>query len=216
VDEVTRVLPLEPFEASLGEALDVLRAGGLIAFRTDTLYGITASPRSERGMTRLRALKSRDASGAFVSLADSAASAFALSGVAPGWTRELAESCWPGPVSMVLAVGDVLPPSLWSPEGSWAVRVPAHPWCRALARGLGAPLPSSSANRPGQPPARSAAEAVAQLGESLDLVIDGGPVSADTPPSALVDCRAWPPRLLRGEFPALAKFVRRRAELDPN
>jgi L-threonylcarbamoyladenylate synthase len=211
---MARVLPVEPQAASLREAVTALRAGALIAFRTDTLYGVTASSGDPGAVARLRALKGRGAGGGFVSLAGDLDAAFELTGPSPGWVRELARECWPGPVTLVLPAGGRLPEGLRADDGSWAVRVPADPWCRDLARQMGVPLPSTSANRPGAAPARSAAEVVEQLGAELDLVVDGGEVPAGAPPSALVDVRGGQPRLLRGECPGLLDFVRRRASLD--
>ncbi|MBI5835881.1 MAG: L-threonylcarbamoyladenylate synthase [Candidatus Eisenbacteria bacterium] len=202
-----RVIPVEPAEASVQEAVATLRAGGLVAFRTDTLYGISADPAHAGAMARLRALKSR-ATGGFVSLASDVAMALAASsGIDPRVTR-LVTQCWPGPVTLVLAAGESLAPGLRSPDGSWAVRVPDQPWCRCLVSRLGAPLPSTSANLPGRPPVRAATDLAADLGDDLDLAVDGGGVPAETPASALVDARAWPPRLLRGGGPELAAMLR--------
>jgi L-threonylcarbamoyladenylate synthase len=207
---MTRVLPSEPFAVSLREAAAALVAGGLAAFRTDTLYGVSASPMHSGGLARLRALKLRETDGAFVSLAATVEAAFEWSGPAPAWARELAEQCWPGPVTLVLPAGERVPRGVRAPDGSWAVRVPNHRWCRALSAGLGAPLPSTSANLPGARPARSAGEVLEQLGAWCELVVDGGEVPAPARASALVDARSWPPRLLRGDLPALAAFVRSR------
>jgi L-threonylcarbamoyladenylate synthase len=203
-------MSLQPFADSLRESIAVLRAGGLVAFRTDTLYGVSASPLHEGGMARLRALKSREADGGFVSLAAGIAAAFECSGAAPAWARELAGECWPGPVTLVLPAGERLPGGLRSRDGSWAVRVPDHEWCRALAADMATPLPSTSANLSGRLPARNAGEVMAQLGGDCDLVLDGGEVPAQVGASALLDVRAWPPRLLRGDLPGLEAFVRAR------
>src|SRR5262249_34864509 len=110
---------------------------------------------------------------------------------------------WPGPVTLVLPAGKAVPRALIASDGSWAVRVPDNPWCRALASAVGGVLPSSSANLPGSPPCRNAGEVEEELSRWVALVVEGGAVPADTPASALADAREWPPELLRGSHPVL-------------
>ncbi|HVP39031.1 MAG TPA: Sua5/YciO/YrdC/YwlC family protein [Candidatus Saccharimonadales bacterium] len=201
-------MPATPVSESIPRVLEALRAGHLVAFRTDTLYGVSAAPEQPAAMARLRALKAREGEGAFVSLAADAESALAAAAVLPERVRALADRCWPGPATLVLPAGAAVPAALRAADGSWAVRVPADAFCRALAREWGSPLPSTSANRAGRAAARTAAEVVAVLGADLELVVDGGEVAPGTAASALLDARVWPPRLLRGALPQLEEWLR--------
>ncbi len=186
---MAEVIPLDPSEASLARSRRALMDGQLVAFRTDTLYGVSADARNPTAMARLRDLKGRDAGRGFVSLADSFERALQFSAGFPDGARDLAAHFWPGPVTLILRASETLPEGCRQDDGSWAVRVPRAAWCRALAAALGGVIPSSSANLPGSPPARGAAEAAEGLGFAVSLVVDGGVVPADAPASALVDLR---------------------------
>ncbi len=118
-----------------------------------------------------------------------------LAGSLPPRVRELASRWWPGPLTLVLDVHQSLAPGVVAPDGSVAVRVPAHDLACDLARRAGGPLTSTSANRTGQPPAMTA-DACSTLGDDVALVLDGGPARA-TIPSTIVDVRGADLRLLR-------------------
>jgi L-threonylcarbamoyladenylate synthase len=188
---------LLPDDASgRGAAVAVLRAGGLVAMPTDTVYGVGVALETPGGLARLSAAKDRPLDRAIVLLVadlDQAASVGVLSPVA----RLLAERFWPGGLTLVLAQapGAVLPLTLTAGGATIGVRLPAHDSPRALARALG-PLPVTSANLSGQPEARHAADVLAQLGSRIDLVLDGGPARGGIP-STVVDCSGELPRVLR-------------------
>lgn len=201
-------VPFEPQETSLSAATLALLDGGLVVFRTDTLYGVSADPRQALGMERLRSLKGRDHSRGFVSLADSLERVRECSAGFSPKMMEFASRFWPGPLTLVLSAGPRLPAGCIQDDDSWAARVPEDAWCRDLARRLGGVLPSSSANLPGFPPARDAAEAGEALGEALHLVVDRGEVPGNTPASALVDLRGSEPRVLRAGSLELTSWLR--------
>jgi L-threonylcarbamoyladenylate synthase len=148
------------------------------------------------GLARLFAAKNRPLDRAIVLLVadpDQAASVGVLSPAA----RFLAERFWPGGLTLVLAQapGARLPAVLTAGAATIGVRIPAHDCPRALARELG-PLPVTSANLSGEADARDAAAVMAQLGERLDLILDGG-VARGGVPSTVVDCSGEWPRVLR-------------------
>jgi L-threonylcarbamoyladenylate synthase len=118
-------------------------------------------------------------------------------GVISQAARALAERFWPGGLTLVLAQapGAALPAVLTAGAATIGVRLPDHDCPRELARALG-PLPVTSANLSGRPEARDAADVLAQLGASVDLVLDGGPARGGIP-STVVDCSANSPRVLR-------------------
>ena len=177
-------------------ALEVLRGGGIVAMPTDTVYGVGVALDAPDGLARLFAAKERPLDRAIVLLVahmEQAASVGVISPVA----RLLAERFWPGGLTLVLAQapGAVLPAALTGGAGTIGVRVPDHDCPRELARALG-PLPVTSANLSGQPEARDAAGVLEQLGERIELVLDGGLARGGTP-STVVDCSGELPRVLR-------------------
>ena len=198
-----RILPDD--DAARAEAVDLLRAGGIVAVPTDTVYGIGADMALPDAIERLFAAKRRppDKAGA-VLLAD-AAQAEALGVVGPA-ARVLGERFWPGGLTLVLPVrpGARLPHVLAGGASTIGVRVPAHPSPRALAAVLG-PLPTTSANVSGEPDARDAQAIAAQLGDALALVLDGGPIHGG-PASTVVDCTGERPVIRRvGAIPPAEK-----------
>jgi L-threonylcarbamoyladenylate synthase len=189
-----RLLPDD--EAGRAEAVDVLRVGRLVAMPTDTVYGIGVALQARDGLARLFAAKDRPLDRAIVLLVadlDQAASVGVLSAAA----RTLADRFWPGGLTLVLpqAPGAGLPVELTGGAATIGVRIPDHECPRALARALG-PLPVTSANLSGRPDARDAAAVLDQLGERIELVLDGGPARGGIP-STVVDCTGESPRILR-------------------
>jgi len=169
-----RILP--DGDAARAEAVDLLRAGGIVAVPTDTVYGIAADMALPDAIERLFAAKRRPPEKAVAVLLADAAQAATLAVVGPA-ARVLGERFWPGGLTLVLPVrtGAVLPRVLAGGAPTVGVRVPDHAAPRALAAILG-PLPTTSANVSGEPDARDAQEIAALLGDALALVIDGGPI----------------------------------------
>ena len=182
--------------AGRAAAVATLRAGGLVAMPTDTVYGVGVALDARDGLERLFAAKNRPPDRAIVLLVADLEQAATVGVISPA-ARVLAERFWPGGLTLVLAqVREAgLPAVLTGGAATIGVRVPNHDCARALARALG-PLPVTSANLSGQPDARDAASVVAQLGERIDLVLDAGPARGGVP-STVVDCSAGGPRVLR-------------------
>ena len=188
---------LLPDDASgRGAAVAVLRAGGLVAMPTDTVYGVGVALGAEDGLLRLFAAKDRPLDRAIVLLVSDLEQAVSV-GVLSAAARLLAERFWPGGLTLILpqAPNAGLPEVLTAGLATIGVRLPAHDSPRALARALG-PLPVTSANLSGQPETRHAVDILAQLGSRIDLVLDGGPARGGVP-STVVDCSGELPRVLR-------------------
>ncbi len=177
-------------------AAEVLRAGGIVALPTDTVYGIAVALDTPGGIEALFAAKRRPPDkGIMLLLADAAQ--------APGigqWSATaaaLADAFWPGGLTVIVPQHpDVpLPSALTGGAATIGLRVPAHDAPRALAAAIG-PLPTTSANVSGLPEARDAAGIVEQLGDAIALILDGGPAHGG-PASTIVDCTVDPPRILR-------------------
>jgi L-threonylcarbamoyladenylate synthase len=177
-----------------------LARGRLLAYPTETVYGLGSGPRVP-ALDALARLKGRDADKPFLLLVSSRAMAEEWGLVLTPAARALAAAFWPGPLTLVLPGGEgKLPDRLRGREGGIAVRHTSHAGIARLVAATREPLTSTSANRPGDPPAPGAdrirdvfAEEVAR-GELL--VLDGG-VLGNVPPSTLVDCTSPVPRLVR-------------------
>jgi L-threonylcarbamoyladenylate synthase len=180
-----RILP--DGDAARSEAIELLRAGRVVAIPTDTVYGIAADLALPDAIERLFAAKRRPPEKAVAVLLADAEQASLLAELGPA-ALVLAERFWPGGLTLVLPVraGVTLPRVLAAGAPTIGLRVPDHPAPRALARVLG-PLPTTSANVSGEADARDAAEIAARLGDAVALVIDGGRIRGG-PASTVVDC----------------------------
>ncbi|HEV3461453.1 MAG TPA: L-threonylcarbamoyladenylate synthase [Candidatus Dormibacteraeota bacterium] len=185
-----------PADAShIAQAAERLRAGAVIAFPTDTLYGVGARAADAAAVARLYQVKRRPAGQPMVWLVTDRAQVEQFAVVSPAATR-LMDRYWPGPLTLVL-------PAPSPTDGSTiAVRAPDHDVARALLAALGEPIASSSANPAGQRPPVDADEVIAALDDELDLVLDGGPCRIGQP-STILDLSGATPRILRqGAIPS--------------
>jgi L-threonylcarbamoyladenylate synthase len=185
-------------EADLSSVVDFVRGGGVIAYPTETVYGL-GSVCSTEGIQRVRQLKSRSSDKPLIVLVDSADSVRGLRWTAAA--RALAEIFWPGPVTLVLGDPDrIFPSGVRSEEtGSVGVRVSSHPVTTRLVAELGAPLTSTSLNAPGEPPVSSgygAGDLLQRLGGVDVFVLDAGTLPPSGP-STIVDCIRNEPVILR-------------------
>jgi L-threonylcarbamoyladenylate synthase len=189
-----RVLPDGP--EARAEAVELLRAGLIVAVPTDTVYGIAADLALPDAIERLFAAKGRPPEKAVAVLLADASQATTL-GVVGAAAATLAERFWPGGLTLVLPVrpGARLPRVLAAGAPTIGVRVPDHPSPRALAAILG-PLPTTSANRSGEADARDAAEIAERQSSAIALVVDGGAIRGG-PASTVVDCSVPLPVVLR-------------------
>jgi L-threonylcarbamoyladenylate synthase len=201
---VTSSLPriLPDGEAARIEAVDLLRAGLIVALPTDTVYGIAADLALPDAIERLFAAKRRPPEKAVAVLLADMDQAATLGILGPA-ARALGERFWPGGLTLVLPMrpGAALPRVLAAGSPTIGVRVPDHDAPRAIARAIG-PLPTTSANVSGEPDARDAQEIATRLGDAVALVIDGGPIHGG-PASTVVDCTQDLPVIRReGAIPA--------------
>lgn len=177
-------------------AVGVLRGGGVVALPTDTVYGIAVALETPGGIERLFHVKQRPPDRAVMLLLDDASQAAAAGIVTPA-AAVLAATCWPGGLTVVVPQRPDVPwpPVLTGGAATIGLRVPAHDAPRTLARGVG-PLPTTSANVSGRPEAADARAILEQLGDAIDLVLDGGPAPGG-PASTVVDCTGERATILR-------------------
>ncbi len=158
--------------AAVARATSTIRRGGLVAFPTDTVYGLMCDPWNEAAVVRVFQAKGRGTKAIPVLCADiSAADKLVF---LEGRARNLAEKHWPGPLTIVAPLRAELPVQLHQGTRTLAVRVPAHGQCRQLAEGVGGAVTGTSANLSGQPSCRTGSQVAASLGDRVDLVVDGG------------------------------------------
>ncbi len=179
----------------LEAAATAIRAGQLVILPTDTVYGIAADAFTPRAITGLLAAKGR---GRAMPVPVLIADTDTLEGVSVNLSsaaRLLTRACWPGGLTVIVEHPPTLAWDLGDAQGTVGVRVPDDDMARDLLRETG-PLGVSSANRSGRPPARTADEAIEQLGDLVAVVLDDGPRLSGEP-STIVDCTSDPPRVLR-------------------
>ncbi|HEX6462164.1 MAG TPA: L-threonylcarbamoyladenylate synthase [Candidatus Saccharimonadales bacterium] len=159
------------------EVIRCLRSGGVVVLRTDTLYGVVASVLSQAAVERVYRLRHRNAKKACIVLV---ASESHLPTPPPIYAEQVLAHAWPGPVTVILPVDNVVPEWLHRGLKSLAFRVPADPELRELLLKTG-PLIAPSANPEGEPPAETIEEAVDYFGESVDVYVNNGHVKQGEP-----------------------------------
>jgi L-threonylcarbamoyladenylate synthase len=183
--------------AGIAEAARCLAAGGLVAFPTETVYGLGADASDGAAVARLYAAKGRPAFNPLIAHVANAAAAQKL-GRFDAAAERLAAGFWPGPLTLVLPKVEGCPVADLATAGldSIAVRVPAHPVAQEILRRFGGPVVAPSANRSGHVSPTTAAHVRADLGGRIDVIVDGGatPVGVE---STIVACLAHTPALLR-------------------
>ena len=181
---------------SLRRAVDHLRAGRIVAIPTDTSYGLAVDPTSDAAVRRLFTWKGRPEGVALPLVAASVVQVERVCGALPNATALLAAAFWPGPLSLIVDAPLSVSAAVHGGRGTVAVRVPDHPVTMVLAEAFGGLLTATSANRSGEPPAKTAGDLGALSADDSILVIDAGPAS-EGPPSTLVDARQAVPTLVR-------------------
>jgi L-threonylcarbamoyladenylate synthase len=179
---------------SVGQAADLLLAGQLVAFPTDTVYGVGALAFNASAVASIYVAKERPPEKAIPVLIADEADVPRIAAFVPEVARVLMEHFWPGGLTVVLPKRPDVP-EIVSSDATVAVRIPDLDLARALMR-LTGPLAATSANRSGQPSPVTAEDVAAQLGGRIAAVLDGGACPGGIP-STVVDCVAWPPRLVR-------------------
>jgi L-threonylcarbamoyladenylate synthase len=176
-------------------AAEVTKAGGLIAFRTDTFYGLGADPFNAAALEALNDLKGREGKAILVLVSDEDVAA-RLVGRRTRAFHTLAARLWPGALTLVAAARAGVPELLTAGTGTVGVRLPDDEEPRGLVRACGGVLTATSANPAGLPAARSAEEVARYFPTGLGLIVDGGPTRSELP-STVLDVSDDQPRLIR-------------------
>ena len=193
----TPVLPGDDPRA-IARAAAVLRAGGLVGFPTETVYGLGADALAPAAIARIFAAKQRPADNPLIVHVADVAGARALVREFPPLAERAAAAFWPGPLTLVLPRGELVPDATTAGQATVALRVPAHPVALALLLARERPLAAPSANRSGRPSPTLAQHVRADLDGRIDLILDGGPTRHGLESSVLDLSGATPVLLRRG------------------
>lgn len=187
-------------------ASDIIANGGVVAFRTDTFYGLGVDPFNPAAVVRLRELKGREDNKPILLLISDAEQVQRLIVTRSHQFKMAAREFWPGPLTIIGEAVAALPEEITAGTGTVGVRLPADESVREFVRKCGGVLTATSANPAGREPARSADEVAGYFDSQsgLALIVDGGEVSA-TEPSTVLDVLTTPPRIVReGAIPRSA------------
>jgi L-threonylcarbamoyladenylate synthase len=191
---MTRVLTVDagaPEHALIREAGDVLRRGGLVAFPTETVYGLGANALDAGAVAKIFAAKGRPATDPVIVHLATAADMTRVALHVPPLAFELAKTFWPGPLTIIVEKSAAVPDSVTAGLPTVAIRVPSHPVARALIHASGVPVAAPSANRFSRPSPTRAEHVLADLEGRIDLVVDGGPTPIGVE-STIVDLTTSP------------------------
>ena len=194
--DIQPIDPEHPDRRALDLAAEAVMRGGVIAFPTDTLYGLGCSLFDVSAVEMIARLKRRDPRHAVISLIPQPEQAWGLASEVNPVAARLIRAFWPGPLSLIFIASSLVPAGVQGQGGTVALRCPKDTLSHALLDRIGGPVVSSSANLSGRPPAETAAEVIAYFGNQLDLVLDGGARRGGLP-STLVDVSGSRPKILR-------------------
>lgn len=192
--QLLRVSAGSPDAAIIREAADIIRRGLVVAYPTDTLYGLAVDPRNPDAIRRLYGLKGRPESSALTLIAADMAQARAA-GHMTSEAERLARRWWPGPLTLVVGAAPLLAREMLAGGETVGIRIPDHAVAVALARAAGFAITATSANRSGAIAAASA-EAVSEALPDVDAILDAGPAPGGAP-STIVDASGVTLALLR-------------------
>jgi L-threonylcarbamoyladenylate synthase len=198
-DRPTRVRtidPLSPDADTLRDAADVVRAGGLVAFPTETVYGLGANALDPAAVDGIFAAKGRPATNPLIVHIDGESMLGLVAAAWPPAAGKLAKRYWPGPLTLVVPKAAAVPDAVTGGGPTVAVRMPAHPVALGLIRAAGVPLAAPSANRSTELSPTRAGHVRAGLDGRIDLILDGGPTPNGIE-STVLDVTGERPVLLR-------------------
>ncbi|MBO8142658.1 MAG: threonylcarbamoyl-AMP synthase [Firmicutes bacterium] len=193
---VIRVDPVNPDERAIAEAARVIREGGLVAFPTETVYGLGADALNPDAVRKIFAAKGRPGDNPLIVHLAGVHELRRVASAFPPLLGALARRFWPGPLTAVIRRGPAVPDEVTAGLDTVAVRIPDHPVALSLIRRSGRPIAAPSANQSGRPSPTAAVHVWHDLNGKVDLILDGGAAGIGVE-STVVDLTAHPPVLLR-------------------
>ena len=181
---------------AISEAGEVLSSGGLVAYPTESFYGLAADATNETAIHRLFLSKKRGLDRPVLILIPNVEVLDQYAVNIPPVARQLIKEFWPGGLTLVFDAGTKISPLLTAGTGKIGIRLSSHPVATAVTRAIDVPITGTSANISGQPPCRNADEVRSSLGKGVDLILDGGETKGEMG-STVIDITVDPPRILR-------------------
>ena len=204
---MTQIIRIDPHNISsqaIIPAVEILRSGGVVAYPTETFYGLGVNALNEEAVKKIYAIKKRDFSQPLLILIPHQDLLPLYVKDVPEEALMLIERFWPGPLTLIFSASPHLPSILLGEADKIAIRVSSHPIAQALTKGLNSPITSTSANISGAQSPCTSEEVSSQLGDKIDLLMDGGRTPGEKP-STIIDVTISPPRLIReGAIPFAA------------
>jgi len=194
--QILQIDAQQPDSRLIRQAAAVLRSGGLVAFPTETVYGLGANALDAAAVRRIFAAKERPANNPLIAHIASDAQLEQVALAVPDLARQLMAQFWPGPLTLVLKRAPQIPPEVSLGRDTVALRMPAHSVAQALIAAAGVPVVAPSANRFSRPSATTAQHVLADLAGRVDLILDAGPTAIGVE-STVLDLTQTPPRVLR-------------------
>lgn len=193
---VIRVDPEEPDITEIRKAASIIRKGGLVAFPTETVYGLGANALDGKAVDKIFRIKKRPSSDPIIVHISEMAQLDVVVKSVPELAHQLAERFWPGPLTMIMQRSDNIPPNVSAGLSTVAVRMPSHKVSVALIRESGVPIAAPSANIFSRPSSTKAQHIIDDFSDSVDMIIDGGDSTIGLE-STVLDLTSDPPVLLR-------------------
>ena len=201
----------------LGKAISALKNGRVVAFPTDTVYGIGADFKNESAIKKIFTVKGRESDKPLTLLLPDAEELQHFVKTIPKTSQGLIQKFWPGPLTLIFKASARVPAYLLGPDSTIGIRVSGNETARALIQGFGSPLATTSANMSGEEPLRSGSEVSSKMGERIDCVLPG--FCGFAPPSTILNLSRYPPGLERkGTISPLllGRTMRRKVRLGEN
>jgi L-threonylcarbamoyladenylate synthase len=193
---IIKINPEHPEPDRIDEAVAILKSGGVIAFPTETFYGLGADARNEAAIGKIFEIKGRDFKNPILVVIGNRAHLDAFAADIPEKARKLMDRFWPGPLTIVFRAAPSVSPKLTAGSEKIGIRLSSHPIAMEISKKLGGPVTATSANLSGAPESSSAVEAISQLEGNLDGIVDGGHTPGGKG-STIVDVTVSPPKVLR-------------------
>lgn len=194
--QVIRINRLKPSLELINQAVEVVRAGGVIAYPTETFYGLGVNALNQRAIKKIYSIKKRSFSQPLLILIPDRDVLSQYVKDIPEIALKLTDKFWPGPLTLIFSASPDLPPILCAQTQKIAIRVSSHPIARALVKAFNLPITSTSANISGYSSPTTPYEVSLHLKGKVDLIIDGGKTRGGKP-STIIDVTQFPPRLIR-------------------
>jgi L-threonylcarbamoyladenylate synthase len=194
--QILKINPLQPENKLIHEAVALLRAGKVVAFPTETFYGLAADASNTDAVDRIFRIKGRSFRSPIALITGSNIGIHSLITEIPATAQRLMQAFWPGPLTLLFAASPQINTRLTAGTGKIGIRVSSHLIADSIANGLGVPITATSANLSGAAECTTVGEVLASLGNRIDLVIDGGPTPGGKG-STFLDITVDPPACLR-------------------